>query len=289
MRKAFKIYAFLIFSSLVGGIMAQNQAFIEQKNGVNSYISTIQIGGNNVIKGFENEGHFIEDAIGLMHHAAYQFSLSGGTNCLDIEQIGFFGKNKAILYQLATDNNIAHLTQEYGLHAIMLKEISTAGSNETHITQLNGFGFINLEREAFLNNTIPSSSNTKMTNPLGYEGIYQEGWGNVIAGAVEISVPFFGKVASFRRDLPARQISYAGGNWLEIWQTGCFNMVGLYQEAFAENTALIHQSNGFNLAVAYQKNLGGSNYLMIEQSGGMYANVYQSSKGGANRAIIVQK
>ena len=274
-----KLWSIIVFQLLSISLFAQNEAYLKQENGLYNNAFTSQIGENNLITGFSD-----------IEKSAYQYSQGTGFNDIQIEQISaMYGKNSVLLYQSASANNIAHFTQNNGLHTIMLQETSTLGSNETHIAQLSGSGFINLEREAFLNNIIPSSTNTKMTNPLGYEGIYQEGWGNVIAGAWEISVPFLGKMALFRLDLPAKQISHAGGNWLEIWQSGNVNWVGLYQEGQDENTALIHQSNGFNLAVAYQKNLGGSNYLMIEQTGGMYANVYQSSMGGENRAIIVQK
>ncbi len=284
----FRLSQIFIFISLALILNAQNESYIKQMNGFYSEVNIIQIGDNNVLTGISELNVIVEDAIGDIHNAAFQYSQTGGFNQLNVEQTESTFTNLIFLHQVASKNNYGNFSQHQGSHIIRLQEFSYNGSNESYVSQLNGSGFINLEREAFLNNTIPSSANTQMNNYSGYDGIHQEGHLNVIAGASEINIPFIGPQPVFRMDLPAKQIAQSGSNWMEVWQTGNFNRVGLYQEAFTDNTALIKQENGYNLTVAIQKNTGGANYLEVEQSGGMTARIHQISGKGLNRAVIKQ-
>jgi hypothetical protein len=282
-----KVGFFILLLIISLFINAQNKAFIQQNNGLtNSEINLVQIGGNNLLSGFIAGGILVEDALGNLHHAAYQYSQSGGSNKLNVEQLNPTIHNEIILYQEAYGNNESFFKQADGSHTLQLKEISLTGSNAAHITQLNGSGYINLEQKAFLSNTIPSATGTIMNNPNGYTGIYQEGENNFIYGATAGYDPDLGNIAIAEFGLPAMQLSEAGSNWLEIWQTGGNNIVGLYQEGIYDNTAFIYQYNGFNTAEIYQKG-SGANYAQIVQAGGMIANVYQNG-GGSNRAIIEQ-
>jgi hypothetical protein len=256
--------------------MAQNKAHLKQENGLDNRLKVLQSGDVNILIGIPE-----------LENSAYQNSQNAGRNDIDVKQINNMeGANTIFLYQSASENNLADLTQENGLHKLVLKGTSTTGSNEAHITQRNGNGFINIEQQAFSDNIIPSSENTLMDNPSGYSGISQEGYNNFIFGAREGYDVDLGTIALPASDLPARQISETGSNWLEVWQTGGNNIVGLYQEATNDNAAFIHQYNGYNIAVSFQKG-GGSNYAHIEQAGSMAAYIYQS-RGADNRAIIVQ-
>ncbi|HZH72419.1 MAG TPA: hypothetical protein VFD91_08005, partial [Mariniphaga sp.] len=98
--------------------------------------------------------------------------------------------------------------------------------------------------------------------------------------------PMVGVIAITTPHLPAVQISEAGGNWLEIWQTGGNNVVGLYQKGLFDNQTFINQYNGFNTAVLYQEGVG-SNFAHIEQAGNMAAYIYQVG-GGDNKAVVIQ-
>lgn len=266
---------------------AQNNAFILQQNGlINSEINLIQIGESNLVTGFASEGKMVEDVQGNLQYAAYQYSQSGGSNKLNVEQLNPAMHNEIVLYQEAYGDNEGVFKQADGSHTLMLKEISLNGTNSAHITQVNGSGFINLEQRAYNENTIPPPPGTVMDNPNGYTGIYQEGEGNFIYGASFGYNSEMEITALAEPGLPAMQLSDAGSNWLEIWQTGGNNIVGLYQEAVNDNMALIHQYNGNNTALIYQAG-GGSNYIQVTQTGGMIANIYQSG-GGDNKAIIEQ-
>jgi hypothetical protein len=266
----------------------QNDAFIKQfDNAINSEIQLVQIGKNNLLTGFSEYNLLVEDANGIFHDAAYQFSSSGGVNKLITNQKNLVtGKNEIFLFQQAMLNNTGIFDQQDGTHTLMLKEISSHGSNTSHINQLNGSGFINLEQRAYQNNTIPSPENTLMNNPFGYTGIYQKGENNFIYGAAEGYDTDLELVAVPAPDLPAQQISETGSNWLEIWQTGGNNVVGLYQEAVADNKAFIKQFNGFNKAVIYQQGAG-FNSVKVTQSGGAEAYIYQKGAGN-NNAVIEQ-
>lgn len=281
-----KISIVLLFFISVS-VTAQNSAFIIQQNGLlDSETKLVQIGGSNLLTGFITDHNHVEDALGNLQNAAFQYSTNGGINNLNVTQINSTKQNEIKLYQEALSDNIGKFQQENGSYTLLLKEISTNGSNNANITQSNGSGYINIEQKASLNNTIPSTENTVMNNPNGYSGIYQKGSNNYIIGASEINIPVIGLVAIPRPDLPAQQISKKGENWLEIWQTGGYNVVALHQEADMDNVALINQYNGFNLSIVFQKE-SVSNYVSIEQAGGMAAYVYQ--KGGLNNEAIIRQ
>jgi len=244
------------------------------------------LGDGNLLIGLDISSNLISDANGDLQYAAVQKSLSGDINELIVEQVNPITQNQILLYQEAFEKNEGRFIQSNGSHTLMLKQISSAGTNISHITQLEGSGFINLEQKAYSNNTIPLVTNSIMDNPFGYSGIYQEGESNFIYGAAEVYDTEFELVAVPAPDLPAQQISETGSNWLEIWQTGGNNVVALHQEAVADNTALIRQFDGFNIAVIYQKGAGFNN-IKVEQFGGAEAYIYQNG-GGHNYAVIEQ-
>jgi hypothetical protein len=272
-----KITFIILLYFIPVSVAAQNSAFIIQQNGLlDSETNLVQIGESNLLTGFVTDNNFV---------AAYQYS-NAGINNLNVMQLGSTKQKEIILSQEALSNNTGILKQENGSHTLLIKEISTNGSNSANITQSNGSGYITIEQKAFLNNIIPSAENTVMNNPNGYPGIYQEGYNNYIIGASEVNIPAIGSIAIPRPDLPAQQISKKGENWLEIWQTGGFNVVALHQEAEKDNKALIHQNNGLNLAIVFQRAVD-SNYVLIEQAGGMASYVYQN--GGLNNEAIIRQ
>jgi hypothetical protein len=279
---------FILFALISPRITAQNLAFVWQQieELTNSEVKVVQIGENNLVTGFINEGKMVEDAQVNLQYAAWQHSQSGGSNKLHVEQLNPTVRNEIVLYQEAYGNNEGILKQADGSHTLMLKEISLQGSNTGHITQLNGSGYINLEQRAYLCNTIPPAANTIMENPTGFTGIYQEGQNNFIYGASVGYDPDFGDIAVPASGLPALQVSETGSNWLEIWQTGGNNTVALYQEAVGDNIALIKQFDGFNIAVIYQKGVGFNN-IKVEQFGGAEAYIYQ--KGGSNNNAVIEQ
>ncbi len=281
----------LIFCSTISSF-AQNEAFILQQNGVGgSNVRISQIGDNNSLRGFSGQT-VVQDAAGIQHYAAVQFSQSGGTNSLTVEQLGLNQTNEIVLSQNANFNNEGVFRQLNGTHQLMLKQFSDDESNVANITQLNGSGFINIEQSAAKANIIPSAANTKMSNPMGFSGIYQKGENNYIIGAADFCCQMFTNEVFYEFDvpsqfnLPAQQISENGGNWLEIWQTGSNNLTELHQEGREDNTALIKQMNGFNRAVVYQKG-NGKNSVVIEQYGGKTVYVYQ--KGNSDNSVVIKQ
>lgn len=285
MKRIFDLLFLLLILSL--SATGQNDAFIKQQNGlINSEINLTQYGGNNLLTGYPSTPTPVQDATGQFHNAAYQFSQAGVTNFLTVKQVNSIaGTNKIYLHQNAMQENKAILEQINGSHTLKLHEVALGGSNKTHIRQMDGSGYIHLEREAGDDNIIPSPALVNIYNPWNFPGILQKGVENNIYGVALTPGPDLVP----QPGLPARQLNHSGTNQLIIWQRGGHNTVGLYQNAWKDNTAIINQQHGYNEALIYQNNSGGSNFLMLHQAGGKSAKVYQNSISGSyNFAIIVQ-
>lgn len=263
-----------------------NEAYLLQ-NGNSSEVYIQQSHGNNILTGPDLVAgqNLVRDASGNLHNAAFQYSV-GGANNLIVQQEGAYVQNMVEISQQAGGNNTGKFEQFNGSHTLKLSEVAISGSNDSHLKQENGAGEIYLQRVAKEDNQIPDAIDTKMDNPLSLPGIYQTGYNNIICGASPTGDPL--QPATYNTDLPAIQNSLSGSNWLEIWQTGDNNIVGLVQSGFGNNQALINQGNGNNTIAAVQNSLFGSNNLYVEQNGNDDLYLYQNSVSGNNNAIIIQ-
>lgn len=263
-----------------------NEAYLLQK-GTSSQAYIKQSHGNNLLAGpdlFSGQ-NVVEDGSGDSYSAGFQHS-SIGENLLLVNQENASIQNKIELYQSATGKNIGDFQQLNGSHTLNLNEVAITGSNDSHIRQENGEGKINLQRFAYGDNQIPDAFNTKMDNPLNLPGIYQTGNNNNVCGAYPTGN--LAQPALYDTDLPAVQNSLAGSNWLEVWQSGDNNVVGLVQSSLMKNQALINQENGNNTIAVVQNSVLGSNNLYVEQNGNSELYLYQNSISGNNNAFIIQ-
>lgn len=282
------IFSLLIFSGIA---FSQNDANLTQNSALNSTAEVLQRGDNNNLystqqalggtsqlnsvqqfPATQNE-IYLEQYAGVSNEAYFN-QYSGDQNYMDINQDAY-------------SSNYVKANQEYGSHWLKLEGTSTLGSNTANVEQLYGSGYANIKQSAMYDNTIPEAANSQIDSYAGLPGIYQNGYDNYIVGAqpgATVTDPVI-----INSSLPATQLSAGGSNWLEIWQNGDDNVVGLYQQAAFNNTALINQQNDNNSLAVYQTSPGGSNYLFVEQMGNAKAIVLQSSiSGGYNTAVIIQ-
>lgn len=160
---------------------------------------------------------------------------NGKKNSATVNQTDFFaasqyGYNNAGIDQIGR-GNIISVTQD-------------PPNDNTLYTYQNGeYNFAEL-------NQIASTSNTAY--------IIQDDGFNQLYGAA-----YCGQLDPYN---PATQISSNGSNSFILIQTGIFNIVGLYQKAFGNNTADINQVGDFNTFSAYQHSTSGYNQLTVFQT-----------------------
>jgi len=206
---------------------------------------------------------------------AFVVGLSGmamASNTADVFQYGT--DNQAYIYQLYDGNEVySHQNanswnyldvSQYGKNSkVNLNQVSVDSYNWAKISQ----GSANL---SWLEQRAEGYNAAEIT---------QDYYNNLV-GAV-----YCGTIVS---NLPARQISLDGSNWLTLVQSGGGNTVGLYQEGNYDNTAGISQLGGNNNLGVYQYNVGGFNSLTANQTGGDTATICQTALVGSNIAVVNQ-
>lgn len=214
---------------------------------------------------------------------------------------GWFGGNKAIIEQCADNSKIK------------IKQESTGSSNNADVVQVGSFSEIKVKQEATSYNDLRirqmgSGSGNKINlvqeatgkkswcgPSTGYNeaDIEQHGSNNKLVGASTeefqcTACPgITGTKAVVRSCKPAMQTGLY--NELDLYQSGCGNTVGLYQNADnGYNKADIAQYNGGNTLAIYQDNPNGNNDVTATQYGGQTAQIYQSTPSGGGSIFVHQ-
>jgi len=277
--------------------IGQKGAYIKAKLvqnawGLSNDATICQIGDNLKTK-VEQEGLYNETVV-------HQW---GSDNKIKIKQDagGWFGGNTANIEQYATESKIK------------IKQESTGSKNEADVLQTGSSSEIKVKQEATSYNDldiqqIGSGSHNKInlvqkaTGKRGWCGpstgyneadIEQHGSCNKLVGACTEKFQcnpcpnIEGTKAVVRWCKPAIQTGLY--NELELYQSGCRNTVGLYQNADnGFNKADISQTNGGNTLAVYQDNPTGNNIVEVTQTGGQEAYVYQGAGVGGGSLYVYQ-
>jgi hypothetical protein len=226
----------------------------------------------------------------------------GSNGKVKIEQNanGFFGWNTAHIEQYAIESKI---------------KIQQDGSrNEADVLQTGSFSEIKVKQEATSYNKldidqIGSGSHNKINliqeatgrsccccGPSGgynEADIEQHGSCNKLVGACTEEFQcsacpgITGTKAVVRGCKPAIQTGLY--NELDLYQSGCGNTVGLYQNApNGYNKADITQTGCRNTLAVYQDNPTGNNIVEVEQTGGQEAYIYQGFGYGDGSIYVYQ-
>ena len=266
------------------------KATVDQTSWGSNDATICQIGDNLKAK-LEQESVF--GNYGVIHQ-------EGNNSKAKVEQIadGFFGWNSANIRQYADNSKIkvkqegsannADVLQTGNYSQIKVKQEAT-GYNNLNIEQIgSGCGNkIKLVQEA--------TGRGGWCKPAGYNeaDIEQHGSHNKLVGAsyetfdCTACAGITGTKAVVRWCKPAIQTGLY--NELDLYQSGCGNTVGLYQNADTGfNKADITQTGGGNKLAIYQDAATGNNIVDVEQTGGQEAYIYQGDKLGGGSIYVYQ-
>lgn len=281
--------------------------------------------GNDVTIGQKGEyikAKVVQNAWGLSNDATVcqigdnlktKVEQSGLYNCAVVQQYGsdskiklnqdaggWFGGNKANIEQCAYSSKIK-INQE-----------STGSSNEADVVQTGAFSRIKVSQEGTSNNDLrvrQIGSGCHNTIKLEQEATGRKSWCGPRTGYNEADIEQHGSCNTLVGANPEQfQCGACPGitgtkavvNWcrpamqtglyneLDLYQSGCGNTVGLYQNADQGfNKAEIRQTNGGNILAVYQDNPTGNNHIAVEQTGGQEAYIYQGGPGVGGGTINV--
>lgn len=243
-----------------------------------------------------------------------------------VEQNGMY--NDAHIQQYGTDSKIkikqtaggwfggnnATILQQTDHSKIKIKQESTGKGNDADVIQTGSYSEIRVRQEATSSNDlrirqIGSGHGNKIKLKQVATGI-KKGWCGPSTGYNDADIEQHGsrnKLVGARPEQfdciecpgitgtkavvdwcePATQTGLY--NELDLYQEGCHNVVGLYQNApNGYNKADITQTGGGNTLAVYQDNPIGNNDISANQSGGQSAYIYQSSTYGGGTVTVHQ-